>query len=115
MKTGPDKNARAYTINRDGMHPEVGRAYIYKDGKHLFWFYMQSPVQDARSGDWTLPISHASTQRFAGELPAIRPEDQIDIEEKVREYFSRHNIFGEKLSPLDPTRSVLFEWRFAHR
>jgi hypothetical protein len=97
-----------YTIESSGVHPQAGWAYLYKDNKYTFYFYIDLKPGTPQPGKLTLVVQHLSNERFGGGRPVIDRGDVSTIEENIRHYLT---TVSYRPRPPEPVPTVTFTWR----
>lgn len=104
--TGPEGE---YVIEQHGFHPQLGRAFHYRDKRFDFYFYVQTKDALPR---YTLSVWYISSQLFAGGTPTIDAADANVLEQNIKHYLENVSVMSFKnvVTP-KPVPAITFDWR----
>lgn len=97
-----------FSIEKDGVNPESGEAYHYKNSFLDFWFY----AKVKQVPEFLLEIASSSTERFSGGPPRLSQQQKSAVEKDIQKYFEQFDVFGRPQSMNEPIWPVRFTWRF---
>ena len=103
--TGPEGE---YVIVQSGYHPQLHKAFCYRDKKYNFYFYVETKDDVPR---YTLSVWYISSKRFAGGPPAIDIADVDHLEQNIKHYLENVSVVSfDKVAPPNPIPAIIFSW-----
>lgn len=108
--TSLDGERGVFKIGQDGLHPNVGLAFVYEDKRQKFWFYINSDLISSESDYYE--VNFATSTRFGYRLEKLSIADQQVIEQNIRLFFKNYNTVGERVSAGEGRR-IIFTWKFS--